>query len=234
MRLIYFATWLVCSLLSAAQETSLAAVEKAFNDANIPSTLGITFKPTLLLDVSLPQSGGKSVTINAGEQLPRNATVGPPHFAVHGAIERSQKFVVATVDPDAPTPQDPTEAQIRHFLAGNFVPGVNIGNGDESLVNETAPLSGWLQPTPPAGSPAHRYVFLLFHQPANFDSQTFVTANTSISNFNISQFAKEVGLGSPIAGSFMLVAPDPYRAWAVENQGDPLIKRDTYRLLCEP
>lgn len=121
------------------------------------------------------------MTINAGEQLPRNgdypetrafakmlralltATVGPPHFAVHGAIERSQKFVVATVDPDAPTPQDPTEAQIRHFLAGNFVPGVNIGNGDESLVNETAPLSGWLQPTPPAGSPAHRYGSYLFN-----------------------------------------------------------------------
>lgn len=86
------------------------------------------------------------------------ATVGPPHFAVRGDIGRLQKFVVATVDPDAPTPQDPTSAQIRHFLAGNFVPGASLGVGETTLVNETVPLSGWLQPTPPAGSPAHRCV----------------------------------------------------------------------------
>lgn len=88
-----------------------------------------------------------------------SATVGPPHFAVRGGIERGQRFVVATVDPDAPTPRDPTSAQIRHFLAGNFVRGAGIGLGEETLVNQTVPLSGWLQPTPPAGSPAHRYRF---------------------------------------------------------------------------
>jgi hypothetical protein len=56
---------------------------------------------------------------------------------------------------------------------------------------------------------ARSYVFLLFEQPADFNSQTFVTPNTSVSNFNISAFAKEVGLRGPIGGTFMLVAPDP-------------------------
>lgn len=89
------------------------------------------------------------------------ATVGPPHFAVRGALPPAQRFVVATVDPDAPTPQDPTEAQIRHFLAGNFARGTVTGPEQREIVNETVPLSGWLQPTPPAGSPAHRYVSVL-------------------------------------------------------------------------
>ncbi|EKM49647.1 uncharacterized protein PHACADRAFT_265212 [Phanerochaete carnosa HHB-10118-sp] len=209
MRFSLLATWLLYGLLPvSAQDTSLGTVEEAFENANIPNTLHITFKPSVLLEVTFPQPSSPSVTIHAGEQLPRNATVGPPQFAVRGALPPSQRFVIATVDPDAPTPQDPTEAEIRHFLAGNFVRGATTGPG-QRLVNETVPLSGWLQPTPPAGSPAHRYVFLLFEQPGDFDSQTFVTTNTSVSNFNISAFAQEVGLGNPIAGSFMLVAPDP-------------------------
>ena len=52
------------------------------------------------------------------------------------------------------------------------------------------------------------YVFLLFNQPRGFDGQTLVNATTSISNFNISQFAADVGLGSPIVGTFILVGPE--------------------------
>ncbi|GJE97182.1 PEBP-like protein [Phanerochaete sordida] len=210
MRFTLSTTWLLCGLVSVlAQDTSLKTVEAAFEKANIPADLHITFKPSTLLEVTFPQATGPSITIHASEQLPRNATVGPPHFAVRGVLPATRDFVVATVDPDAPTPADPTVAQIRHFLAGNFVRGRITGLEQVTLVNETVPLSGWQQPTPPAGSPAHRYIFLLFEQPKDFNSQTFVTPNTSISNFNISQFAQEVGLGNPIAGSFMLVAPDP-------------------------
>jgi len=132
-------------------------------------------------------------------------------------------FVIATVDPDAPTPQDPTSAQIRHFLGGNFTP-------DRSglLSNSTPAISEFRQPTPPAGSDAHRYeisdytipfpplvefaiiryIFLLFEQPRGFNSQTVVNTTSPVQNFDIAAFASAVGLGDPIAGSFMLVAPD--------------------------
>ncbi len=55
------------------------------------------------------------------------------------------------------------------------------------------------------------YTFLLFKQPEDFNERTasLVNATTSISNFNISQFAQEVGLGNPLGGTFMLVGPDP-------------------------
>ena len=55
----------------------------------------------------------------------------------------------------------------------------------------------------------HRYVFLLFQQPAGFNDQTEVTPETSTSDFDISQFAADVDLGNPLGGSFMLVGPDP-------------------------
>ncbi|TCD62350.1 hypothetical protein EIP91_007048 [Steccherinum ochraceum] len=189
--------------LVAGQDTSLATVKRTFDAANIPGDLQITFNPRVLLEVTFPETTGPDIHLKAGVQLPRNATAGPPTFNIRGQ-PGGGPFVVAAVDPDAPTPQEPTSAQIRHFLGGNFrlVPG-------GGLVNSTAALSNFLQPTPPAGSDPHRYVFLLFEQPRGFNQQTLVNSTTSISNFNISQFAAAVGLGSPLGGTFMRVGPDP-------------------------
>ena len=48
----------------------------------------------------------------------------------------------------------------------------------------------------------------MFQQPENFNEQTVVTPETAIQLFNISDFASTVGLGDPVAGTFMIVAPD--------------------------
>lgn len=78
--------------------------------------------------------------------------MGPPIFSIlGGTLTKKGPFVIATVDPDAPTPQDPTVAQIRHFLGGNFVEEAH-----GALANTTAAISEFRQPTPPAGSDAHR------------------------------------------------------------------------------
>ncbi|KAJ7314242.1 PEBP-like protein [Mycena albidolilacea] len=190
------------ALVAVAQDISIRAVKRAFNAANIPNDLDIVFRPTALLEVSLPQAAGAPITLHAGIQVPRNDTAGPPVFRVVGDVGHGP-FVVATVDPDAPTPQAPTEAQIRHFLGGNFF------NEGGRLVNSTPAISEFLQPTPPAGSDAHRYIFLLFDQSPQFAHQTLVNATTSIALFNISQFASAADLGNPLAGTFMLVAPEP-------------------------
>ncbi|KAH0586633.1 hypothetical protein H2248_007851 [Termitomyces sp. 'cryptogamus'] len=199
--------------LAVSQDHSLSAVKAAFDAASIPQDLFINFNPTALLEVTFPQPTGNSITLSAGVQLPRNATAGPPTFGAIGDIGNGP-FVIATVDPDAPTPQDPTEAQIRHFLGPNYFTQ-SLQNGQdhvEALVNRTPALSEFKQPTPPAGSDAHRYIFLLFNQPDMFNAQRLVTATTPIDLFNISAFAAATGLGDPIAGTFMRVAPDPTMA----------------------
>jgi hypothetical protein len=60
-------------------------------------------------------------------------------------------FVIAMVDPDAPTPQDRSTAQVRHFLGGDF----NVNEGGR-LVSSTPAISQYIQPTPEAESDAHR------------------------------------------------------------------------------
>ncbi|KAF5376833.1 hypothetical protein D9757_008895 [Collybiopsis confluens] len=184
-----------------AQDKSLVAVKAAFKAAQIPEDIFFTFDPTVLLEVTLPQPSGESITLHAGINLPRNATAGPPSFAVVGPAGKGP-FVIAAVDPDAPTPQAPTNAEIRHFLGGNFV---GSRGEPESLTNSTPAISEFRQPTPPAGSDAHRYTFLIFNQPRGFNNQTLVNSTTSVSNFNLSSFALATGLGQPIGGTFMLL-----------------------------
>lgn len=95
---------------------------------------------------------------------PTTETLGPPSFSLRSSVPRSNfssflshnsdaepTFVIAAVDPDAPTPQDPTNAQIRHFLGGNF-----RLDGKLVLRNSTPAVTEFHQPTPPAGSDAHR------------------------------------------------------------------------------
>ncbi|KAF8972708.1 PEBP-like protein [Flammula alnicola] len=198
-----------CAFKAIAQDTSLGEVKRAFDAAHIPGNLSLAFEPKVLLEVTFPEPAAKPIVLHAGVHLPRNATVGPPKFSVLGPASKGP-FVVAMVDLDAPTPQMPTSAQIRHFLGGNFF--LESTRTPSLLTNTTPALSNFLQPTPPAGSDPHRYVFLLFDQPRGFNNQTLVTPTTSVALFNISQFAGAVGLGQPLGGTFMLVGPDPSTA----------------------
>ena len=50
------------------------------------------------------------------------------------------------------------------------------------------------------------FVFMLFNQPDGFESQTEVTPNTDRNTFNVGQFADKVGLGSPVAGTYVAIA----------------------------
>ncbi|KAF9522744.1 phosphatidylethanolamine-binding protein [Crepidotus variabilis] len=198
--------------LANAQDADLGVVKKTFEDAKIPQSLAITFDPCALLEVIFQTDVTKApIQVVAGVTLQKNDTNTRPTFSVATPENKGVKaddlgpFVLSMVDPDAPTPQNPTVAQIRHFLAGNFY--IESEGANSQLVNKTPAISDWRAPNPTQGKDAHRYVFLLYKQPSGFESQTLVNSTTPISTFNISQFAEATGLGQPIAGTFILVAP---------------------------
>ncbi|KAF9015824.1 hypothetical protein BDZ89DRAFT_1076115 [Hymenopellis radicata] len=175
-------------------------VKHAFEQSHIPEALTINFNPSYL------GRGGPPVGFDIGEQVPINCELlrvildgHDSHFLLSGGHFGEGPFVVAAVDPDAPSPQNTSLASVRHFLGGNFTP-----LDDAFLANSTSAVSEWVQPAPPAGSDPHRCVItirlLVFNQPEGFNDQTLVNASTSILGFNISSFAEEVGLGDPIAG----------------------------------
>jgi phosphatidylethanolamine-binding protein len=64
---------------------------------------------------------------------------------------RNETFVIALLDPDGITPQNPNVSDVRQFLGANF-------QIDESgkLTNSTPAITEYFPPSPPATSPAHR------------------------------------------------------------------------------
>lgn len=79
------------------------------------------------------------------------ATKGPPTYRLRG-LRYPGPYVIASVDPDAPTPENPSVAQIRHYLGGNFKTVSRRGD----LKNDTEAITEFLQPSPPSYSSAHR------------------------------------------------------------------------------
>jgi phosphatidylethanolamine-binding protein len=125
----------------------------------------------------------------------------------------NDRFVIALVDPDAPTPEDPTVAQVRHFVGGDFIISSVQSSGTARLTNLSAALAEYVSPGPPDGSAPHRYTVLLYKQPLNFPqtAPSLINSSTTVEaiiNFNLSNFVEVTGLGEPIAGSFFYEGPE--------------------------
>ncbi|KAH9899719.1 phosphatidylethanolamine-binding protein [Cubamyces lactineus] len=166
---------------------TVADVAQAFTTAKLVPDVLPAFKPTAILNVVfLDNTTGVSVNVTPGMNLTREQTALRPQFFLNA-----------------------TAAQIRHLLAPGIMANGSLATG-AALVNNTPAISDFLRPTPPAGSDPHRYTLLLFIQPSNFTTavSSFVNSTTPVNNFNISLFAQELGLGSPIAGNFFLTGPD--------------------------
>ena len=118
-------------------------------------------------------------------------------------------FVLIMVDPDAPTPQNRSLSEVRHFISGSMTLSGSLASG-ATLTNTTPAVSDYITPGPPAGSDPHRYTLMLFVEPSDFTTAThsFVNASVAPLNFNVSTFAQEVGLGSPVAGTYFLTGPE--------------------------
>ncbi|KZS89956.1 PEBP-like protein [Sistotremastrum niveocremeum HHB9708] len=176
-----------------------AQAREAFIRSKLVPDVFTKFNPILTLGITY-HVNGTALKVHLGNDLTIPESANRPLWSIPDiklAPRFSKKsFVIAMIDPDAPSPTNTTFAQIRHFIGGGFkLEGT-------TLRNTTPALSEYLSPGPPVGSPPHRYPTFLFLQPKNFPTTPFTT---SIANFNVSVYAKQVDLGPPLAGNFMLV-----------------------------
>jgi len=111
---------------------------------------------------------------------------------------------------DLDVPRNNSRVTILHW----FEPNVRVTSAtDNTLLIPAANGSGasYLQPSPPVGDIPHRYVFLLFAQPANFTVPSqFAAINPPASTqarigFNINDFVAAAGLGQPLAANYITV-----------------------------
>ncbi|GJP48097.1 hypothetical protein CLOM_g7378 [Closterium sp. NIES-68] len=146
------------------------------------------FKPELDLVVSF--SGrqlldGVRVTESEGAAEP-SVTVAPRSDA---NVVPDSYYTLVLVDPDAPSPSNPTAREWLHWIVVDIPASATAAQG-----RTVTPYNG---PTPPEGT--HRYIFLLFRQPTK---QLELSPPEGRANFHAAEFAREHGLGAPVAALF--------------------------------
>lgn len=104
-------------------------------------------------------------------------------------------YTLMMVDPDAPSRKHPTAKQWQHWVVGN-IPGADISKGET--------LAEYVGSGPPKNTGLHRYVFLLYKQPAKveFKEEHKSKTNGNREKFSVEDFAKQYKLGNPVAGNY--------------------------------
>lgn len=127
--------------------------------------------------------------------------------------EPSSLYTLCMTDPDAPSRLAPKFREWHHWLVVN-IPGSSVAKGTT--------LSEYVGSGPPKGTGLHRYVFLVYKQPAALSPDEKRLTNRSGDGrgcFSIRNFAKKYNLGAPVAGNFYQAEWDDYVPKLYEQLG---------------
>lgn len=158
-------------------------------------------------------------TGNHGVKLARQAAAPAPALSILrsslGLTPPEGKFVVAALDLDAPFPSLPFMSPLLHALDVDHTLGEAADAEWAPLVAPAGhePIAPWIPSTPPPGSGPHRYVFLVWEQPAGLTaaqvrSELVLAENVGMwarLRFDEEGFEKKLGLGKILAANFFLV-----------------------------
>ncbi|KAI3910439.1 hypothetical protein MKX01_034833 [Papaver californicum] len=130
--------------------------------------------------------GSKHLT--NGCQIKPSVAVEPPKVQISGCPQHF--FTLVMVDPDAPSPSEPTMREYAHWIVVDVPGGRSPSEGKEVV--------GYMGPKPPVGM--HRYVMVVFKQKGEL--KMVVEEPSSRAHFNTRNFAKQFDLGIPVAAFY--------------------------------
>ncbi|XP_068594812.1 phosphatidylethanolamine-binding protein 1 [Brachionichthys hirsutus] len=116
----------------------------------------------------------------------------------------SKLYTLVLTDPDAPSREKADFREWHHFLV------VNMKGND---VSSGSVMSAYVGSGPPEGTGLHRYVWLVYEQPAPLSCSEPVLTNRSgqnRGNFRIQRFSEKYNLGPPEAGTCYQAEWDDY------------------------
>lgn len=108
------------------------------------------------------------------------------------------------IDPNA------TRPSFLHWLQTNLTANPRSpSENDKTLLTSNTPATDpYIKPQPPRGTGRHRYILLLFQQPADFAIPAAFAnivhpqQTTDRSAFNLTAFVNAAGLDAPVAANF--------------------------------
>jgi phosphatidylethanolamine-binding protein len=149
-----------------------------------------------------------------GATLTRSAGAEQPSISVNSSVVKldpSKRHLIVALDLDPPYPATPFLGPLLHLIHADLQLGKPVEGWTKlESPSEAKPVVSYAPPTPPPFSSAHRYLFMLFEQPAGVDSKEIqhrmrLPAEVGLQariRWNQAGFEKEMGLGMPLAGTF--------------------------------
>ncbi|KAM3368242.1 hypothetical protein ACQJBY_016655 [Aegilops geniculata] len=128
-----------------------------------------------------------------GKELTNGSELKPSQVATELRIDIAGRdmrnlYTLVMVDPDSPSPSNPTKREYLHWLVTDIPESTNASYGNEVVSYES--------PKPTAG--IHRFAFVLFRQSVR---QTIYAPGWR-PNFNTRDFSALYALGPPVAAVF--------------------------------
>ena len=116
--------------------------------------------------------------------------------------------MVIGLDLDAPFPSLTILSPILHWIQPGLKPEP-AADGPATLKAEGTPfVANYIGPAPPPGTATHRYLFMLYEQPAVFDGKKYAPAKgAKLSNwhrmrYDLGAFEKKTRLGPVLAANY--------------------------------
>ncbi|KDQ59411.1 hypothetical protein JAAARDRAFT_126989 [Jaapia argillacea MUCL 33604] len=181
------------------EQLQIEAIEAHFKQSGIVPSLLPTFNPTGTLNVTFNGVGA----ISPGQPLTQ-ANVQPTPTVVYtpanASVSLNGNYTIIMADA-GPVGTDETAGQTRHWLVNDVtLSGSNPLN--VTTTNGTA-ITDYAGPAPASGSGPHRYVIMLWNQPATFKSPAGTT--TGVGLFNLTDYVSASGLGPLAAANYFTV-----------------------------
>ncbi|KAH8920730.1 PEBP-like protein [Atractiella rhizophila] len=185
-----------CDATNPLTPASICAIRAAFGGSTVVPDVIPSFLPVGELHTVYG-----NVDVGGAQQLSPSRVASTPavSFSAVPNTKSGPKYLLVMIDHDAGE-----NADVLHWLQTDLTVGDN--NALESKVKAAAPYAG---PAPPEGSGTHRYVSLLYTQPADFvlpsslqNLPAVPESGSARLKFSLTDFVSENNLGSPAGGMF--------------------------------
>ncbi|KAL1847577.1 hypothetical protein Plec18170_008473 [Paecilomyces lecythidis] len=143
--------------------------------------------------------------IKPGQHIPKAEATSAPELSFNAT---SGTYIVVNVDLDAPFKSVNFLSPVLHWVQSGLTPEA-LEDGTAVLKPHDTPfIVNYAGPGPPPGSGPHRYVFLLYEQPEDFDVTKYAPAGGKPVGigprirYDLAAFEKKAKLGPVIAANY--------------------------------
>jgi len=211
---------LSASLVEAhpASPLSVAVVQQQFINAKIVPDVIPKFAP---VGITVLNYSTTVQRLSNGQDVTQGNVTQEPVVYIHGTAAAEAvaggpfnvttiKYTVLAIDGNTAGSSNPGGYNL-HYLRNDYVYGQN-NDHTVTLNTTTAPVVAYAGPAPPSGSGPHRYIWLVYAQPANFAAPSTPAQGSGVALFNLTEYLAAANLGDPITGTYFTVQVGPANA----------------------